>query len=247
MKQSFSICRCKIRILPLFIVICLLALLLRLGFWQLSRAEEKRAFLTRQQEEMQKEALPIAKLLADNKDIRYRQVVLEGYYDAKHQFLLDNQFHNGKVGYAVLTPFILTTDSRTILINRGWVLMNKDRKQLPTISFIPPVGKLSIVGVINSFPHVGLILEGADEPGEGWPSVVQLIDAQKISNKLKQPILGFQVQLLADQPYGYAREWTINTRIPPEKHVAYAFQWFALAITLTLLALWGSCKTHKND
>jgi len=247
MKQSFSICRCKIRILPLFIVIFLLALLLRLGFWQLSRAEEKREFLASQQEEMQKEALPIAKLLADTKDLRHRQVILEGHYDAKHQFLLDNQFHHGKVGYAVLTPFILTADSRVILINRGWVLMNKDRKQLPAISFMPPVGELSIVGVINDFPQVGLILEGADEPGEGWPSVVQLIDTQKISNKLKQPILDFQVQLLADQPYGYVREWKLNARIPPEKHVAYAFQWFALAITLTLLALWGSCKTHKND
>lgn len=247
MKQSFSVYRCKIRILPLFIVICLLALLLRLGFWQLSRAEEKRVFLASQQEEMQKEALPIAKLLAENKDLRHRRVVLEGRYDVKHQFLLDNQFHNGKVGYAVLTPFILAVDSRTILINRGWVLMNKDRKQLPTINFIPPVEELSIAGVINDFPQVGLILEGADEPGEGWPSVVQLIDAQKISNKLKRPILDFQVQLLADQSYGYVREWKLNTRIPPEKHVAYAFQWFALAVTLTLLALWGSCKTHKND
>ena len=178
---------------------------------------------------------------------QYNSSVLEGYYDVKHQFLLDNQFHNGKVGYCVLTPFVLATDGRVILINRGWVLLNKDRKQLPNIGFMPPVGKLSIVGVINYFPQVGLILEGADEPGKGWPSVVQLIDAQKITNKLNQPVLGFQVQLLADQPYGYVREWKVNTRIPPEKHVAYAFQWFALAITLTLLALWGSCKTHKND
>ena len=57
MKQSLSVYRCKIRILPLFIVICLLALLLRLGFWQLSRAEEKREFLANQEEKMQKHSL----------------------------------------------------------------------------------------------------------------------------------------------------------------------------------------------
>ena len=40
MKQSFCIYRCKIKIIPLFVVICLLVLLFRLGFWQLNRAEE---------------------------------------------------------------------------------------------------------------------------------------------------------------------------------------------------------------
>lgn len=247
MKQSFSVCRCKIRILPLFIFIVLLALLLRLGFWQLSRAEEKRDFLANQQEKMQRETLPIARILADNQDSRYQRVLLEGHYDAKHQFLLDSQFHAGKVGYFVLTPFILASGGQVVLVNRGWVLMNKDRKQLPDISFIPSQEKQAIVGIINHFPQVGLVLEGADEPRKGWPSVVQLINPLKITAKLQLPILDFQVQLSAKQPYGYVREWKINARIPPEKHVAYAFQWFALAITLTLLALWGSCKTYKND
>lgn len=247
MKQSFSVCRCKIKILPLFIFICLLALLLRLGFWQLGRAEEKREFLSIQQENMQREVLPINKLLADNKVLRYGRAMLEGHYDTKHQFLLDNQFHGGKVGYFVLTPFVLAQGGQTVLVNRGWVLMNKDRTQLPNISFIPPEEPLSITGIINHFPQVGLVLAGADEPGQGWPSVVQLINTKKIFNKLKQPILDFQVQLSAEQPYGYIREWQVQTRIPPEKHVAYAFQWFSLAVTLTLLTLWGSCRTHKND
>ncbi|GAW85959.1 surfeit locus 1 family protein [Bathymodiolus platifrons methanotrophic gill symbiont] len=247
MKQSFFVYRCRIKILPLLVFVCLLALLLRLGFWQLNRAEEKREFLISQQDRMQRDVFPIAKLLADTKDIRYRRVILEGRYDVEHQFLLDNQVHNGKVGYLVLTPFILSADGQSVLINRGWVLMNKDRRQLPDIDFMPPQGKLSIAGVINNFPQVGLVLEGADEPGKGWPSVVQLINRQKINHKLNRSVLDFQVQLSADQPYGYLREWQVNTRIPPEKHMAYAFQWFALAATLTLLSLWMSCKKQKDD
>jgi surfeit locus 1 family protein len=35
--------------------------------------------------------------------------------------------------------------------------------------------------------------------------------------------------------------------MPPEKHIAYAVQWFALALTLTLLILWISCKKYKDD
>ena len=247
MKQSFSVYRCKISLLPLFIFIFLLALLLRLGFWQLSRAQEKQEFLLNQQRQMQTGALPIAKLLADKTELRYRRVILEGHYDVEHQFLLDNQFHDSKVGYFVLTPFILATGQQTVLINRGWVPMNKDRKQLPEINFMPPQEKQIIVGIINHFPQVGLVLEGADEPGKGWPSVVQLINPQKVTHKLQQPILDFQVQLSVKQPYGYVREWKIKTRMPPEKHTAYAFQWFALAITLTFLAFWLSYKAYKND
>lgn len=225
----------------------MLAILLRLGFWQLSRAEEKREWLVNQAAMMHKELQPIAKLLAKNDALRYRRVIVEGHYDVQHQILLDNQIHKGKVGYFILTPFILAGEGKTILVNRGWQLMDKDRNQLPEIGFMPPTEKISIIGVLNHFPQVGLILEGADEPGKGWPTVVQIINQQKMAQKLQQPIMDFQLQLSADQPYGYVRDWQVHTRMPPEKHTAYAFQWFALALTLTLLALWSSCKTQKND
>ncbi len=247
MKQSYGLHHCKIKIIPLLVFICLFTLLLRLGFWQLSRAEEKREFLENQFQSMQKEVLPITELLMEKKESRYRRVILEGHYDTEHQFLLDNQFHEGKVGYLVLTPFILTATNQTILVNRGWILMDKNRMQLPDIKFTPTQGKLFIEGVINHFPQVGLVLKGADEPQKGWPSVVQLINTEKITHKLHQPIVGFQVQLSSEEPYGYVRDWKITTRMPPEKHIAYAFQWFALAVTLTLLALWGTCRTPKND
>lgn len=234
------------RFLPVIIVVCLLALLLRLGFWQLDRAEEKRELLTNQHEKMQRKPLPLMQLLSENAELRYRRVLLAGHYDSTHQFLIDNQVHDGQVGYFVLTPFILADNQQTVLINRGWVRMDKDRKHLPDISFAPE-DSLSIVGIINHFPQVGLALDGADEPGKGWPSVVQLINIHKITDKLNRPILDFQIQLSAEQPYGYAREWQLNVRIPPEKHVAYAFQWFALAFTLIILSLWGSSKIYKND
>ncbi|GFO71997.1 surfeit locus 1 family protein [Bathymodiolus japonicus methanotrophic gill symbiont] len=239
--------RCKIKIVPLIGFIALLALLLRLGFWQLSRAEEKREFLANQTAMMQKQPQPIGQLLADNKPIRYRRVIAKGHYDVQHQILLDNQIHQGKVGYLVLTPFILAHDPTTILVNRGWVLMDKDRSKLPAIDFIPSTEMIAITGVLNEFPQVGLVLKGADQPSEGWPSKLQIINQQKITSKLGRSIADYQLQLAAGEPYGYVREWHVHTRMPPEKHTAYAFQWFALAATLTLLILWISCKTKKHD
>jgi len=225
----------------------MLALLFRLGFWQLGRADMKREFLRAQEEKMHRPQLPLAVLLAEYQDLRYRRVELTGHYDVSRQILMDNQIYNGKVGYFVLTPFILEADNRLVLVNRGWLSMAKGYRELPDIEFMPPEGSLSLVGVINHFPTVGLVLEGADELTQGWPSVVQTVNTHKVSEKLNQAILDFQVQLLPDQAYGYQRDWQVKTRMPPEKHTAYAFQWFALASTLIFLTLWISCKTQKND
>ncbi|MCF7969836.1 MAG: SURF1 family protein [Methylococcaceae bacterium] len=247
MKLSFFNYSCKINFIPFIAFITVLALLLRLGFWQLSRADIKRAHLADQQEKMQLPPVALPHLLAADDEWRYRQVQLRGHYDVAHQFIVDNQIINGKVGGFVLTPFVLEANNKLVLVNRGWVLMSKDRQQLPKIDFMPPSGQLVLNGILNDFPGVGLVLAGADEPSDLWPSVVQIINSAKIAKKLNQPIFDFQVQLLPDQPNGYARDWQINTRMPPEKHIAYAVQWFALAITLTFLIFWISCKKHKDE
>jgi surfeit locus 1 family protein len=245
MKLIFLGYRCRIKIVPLILFIGLLALLIRLGFWQLDRAEVKRELLQLEQQKQQMQQVPLLQLLTDEQDLRYRKVQLRGYYDSTRQFLIDNQIYLGKVGYFVMTPFILN-DGQIVLVNRGWLPMQQDR-QLPNISLPLVTTEQSIIGVINNFPEVGLVLQGADEPSKGWPSVVQIVNTQKISQKLNHAILDFQVQLLPDQEQGYTRDWQISIKMPPEKHMAYAVQWFALAITLTLLILWISCKKETND
>ena len=247
MKLSFLNYTWKINFIPFIVFIAVLALLLRLGFWQLDRAEVKRAHITAQQEKMLLPPVALIHLLATSDEWRYRQVQLRGHYDVAHQFLVDNQIINGKVGGFVLTPFVLAGNNKLVLVNRGWVAMSKNRQTLPDIDFKPPSGELVLSGMLNHFPGVGLVLAGADDPSDSWPSVVQIINDVKIAKKLNQPIFDFQVQLLPDQPNGYARDWQINTRMPPEKHIAYAVQWFALAVTLTLLILWISCKKYKDE
>jgi len=248
MQLSLSSYTCKIKVIPLLLFIALMALLFRLGFWQLNRAEEKRMIIQEQQSKMQLPEVPLFELMAKTSDLIYRRVQLIGHYDVEHQVLVDNQIHQGQVGYFVITPFVLAGSHQTVLVNRGWVKMPKDRYQLPDIKILATRKDIIVVGVINHFPSVGLILKGADVPSKGWPSIVQIIDAQKMSEKLQRTILDFQVQLVEDQANGYIREWQVVSRMPPEKHIAYAFQWFALAVTLFLLMLWISCKKQiKHD
>ncbi len=219
---------------PLIAYLCLLPLLLTLGIWQLNRAEEKRALLKLQAQRQTSEVLELSAIQPENLESwRYKSVRAIGHYDGNHQFLLDNQVNNGRAGYFVLTPFKLKENSKAVLVNRGWIPLGKSRTDLPDIRVEPD--ETTVSGRINHFPQVGLKLAGAEIPAKGWPAVVQVIDIKVLSKQLDYPLFDFQIELDKTSAYGFTREWQQPTVMTPEKHTAYAVQWFLLALTLTVL------------
>jgi surfeit locus 1 family protein len=229
---------------PTLTYVCLLPLLITLGVWQLGRAEEKRVFLEQQKQGLASEVIELSGAIEiDSEMSRYKKVQVSGHYDQTHQFLLDNQISAGKAGYFVLTPFVVQGEAKAVLVNRGWVPANNDRSILPDIQIKSE--QTVITGRINRFPGVGIKLAGAEIPSDGWPSIVQVVNPQILAKKLAYPLFPFQIELDKDLPEGYKREWHISTIMQPEQHIAYAIQWFALALTLTILFFWYSCR--KND
>jgi surfeit locus 1 family protein len=223
----------------------MMLLLCSLGFWQLGRAEQKAQLLLQQQAAIDSGVINLnLQAIDDVAAVRYRSAGLAGHYDAAHQFLLDNQIVDGKSGYFVLTPFLPDGQRTAILINRGWLAVGGDRNRLPDLAMNTQPSQ--VVGRINQFPSVGIVLKGAEIPTENWPSVVQVVDSKVLSQKLGYEIASFQLELEPIAPEGYKREWKINVAIPPEKHRAYAVQWFGLALTLTALFIWISIKKSSE-
>ena len=234
----------KFKIIPTLVYLCLLPVLLALGMWQLDRSKQKQALLTSQEQAVATETLHLSATIEnDTEALRYRQVDVTGHYDAAHQFLIDNQISDGKVGYFVLTPFILAGETKAVLVNRGWIPLNRNRSVLPDLQVHN--AQATIVGRINHFPSVGIKLAGAETPTESWPSTVQVVDTNVLAKKLGYPLFQFQVELAKELPEGFKREWRSSTIMLPEQHTAYAIQWFALALTLTVLFIWYSFK--QND
>jgi surfeit locus 1 family protein len=231
----------RFKVVPTIAYLVLVSGLLALGFWQLGRSVEKEKFLQVQSERLASESLSITSTTDDNMEsLRYKSASIQGRYDSEHQILIDNQMNAGKVGYFVLTPFILADSKKAILVNRGWVPLNKDRRVLPDVKF---KSEESIIkGRINGFPSVGLKLAGAEVPSKTWPAVVQIVDNQVLAKTIGYPLFQFQLELDKDQANGYVRDWQINLLMTPERHIAYAVQWFGLALTLTVLFVWYSLK-----
>jgi surfeit locus 1 family protein len=235
----------KFEIVPTVAYLCLLPALIALGIWQLERSEEKRAFLELEQRQAASEVLHLSPATEDNPEaLRYRKVEVRGHYDNARQFLIDNQVSDGKPGYFVLTPLILEGAAKAVLVNRGWVPLNRDRSILPDVE----IKKLrtTITGRVNSFPRVGIKLAGADLPTANWPSVVQIADSNILAKTLGYPLFQFQIELDKDLPDGFKREWRTTAIMLPEQHTAYAIQWFALALTLTIIFIWYSFKKNNG-
>ena len=224
----------KFKRMPLLAYFCLLPLLVYLGVWQLNRAEEKRDGLNLQKQGQNSGVVSLSGRMEDGYDaMRYRKIKAIGYYDNQHQFLLDNQVYQGRAGYFVLTPFLLDGESTAVLVNRGWIPIGKSRNELPSISISQK--KITLSGRINRFPRVGLKLEGAEIPTLTWPAVIQVVDTLVIAGQIGYSLLPVQVELDQDAEFGFVRAWHESVVMTPEKHTAYAVQWFLLAITLTLL------------
>jgi surfeit locus 1 family protein len=229
--------------LTLFTVL-LFPVLVRLGFWQLEREQEKLQlqdlYTTRQQEQ----PVDLASLDPEQ-DLQYRQVYVTGNYDNDHVFLLDNKIYQGQVGYEVIVP-LLTKDGMVAFINRGWIPQGPYREQLPDVPAIS--GPVELAGSIYIAVGEQLVL-GNEVAAAGWPKVIQTLDTAGLFmlagyDKGLQ-LFPYSIRLAESSPGVLIRYWPVISTTP-EKHRAYAVQWFAMAAVLLGLFLYSSIRAGSN-
>jgi surfeit locus 1 family protein len=205
------------------LVVCLIPLTVRLGFWQIDRAAEKRAIEEARLASFG--ALPAGEeRLADAPP--FARVRLEGVYDGAHQFLVDNHTRHGAPGYVVVTPFD-TVGGRRLLVNRGWVAAPESRSELPAAP--APDGRLRIIGVLWSASSATTDTSVWDD---GWPKRVGQFDGKRMSAEIGGTIPD-EFRLDEDQP-GSLEPIVLGEEMSATRHMGYAVQWFAMAIALAI-------------
>jgi surfeit locus 1 family protein len=210
---------------PTLAVLALLPLLLWLGFWQLDRAEQKRALLDGFAAG-DRPAVALRDGLASHS--RYTRVRAAGRYRPDRQILIDNMTRDGVAGFYVLTP--LETNDGTVLVNRGWIPKTFGVSELPDVTVSGE--SREVTGRLDRLPRAGLALE--TEPAPGWPRVLQFPSRSEIEAETGLGLVEGMMLLDEGVPDGYARDWQ-PVEFGPDRHLGYAVQWFALSLTLVII------------
>ncbi|AWF79381.1 hypothetical protein BTJ40_00235 [Microbulbifer sp. A4B17] len=198
-----------------------------LGVWQLDRAKQKVLLKTRVENRLSTQPQKISNLSSYQE---YTSVTLEGIYQEKLYFL-DNRTRNGLVGYEVLQVF--STESSDWLINRGWIPGGGNRKILPAIE--PYRGIRSLQGYlypINDEPVDNSTLDPL------FKNRIQRVDVN-FTESIGVINKSWLIRLFADSDTALVTDW-IFFNSNPEKHRAYAFQWFSMSIAVCLLWIYSA-------
>lgn len=215
--------------------------MLWLGFWQLGKSELQRE---RNAEFETADERPLAAAaVADPESLRFRRAVARGRYLGERQLLIDNMVREGRNGFFVVTALELD-DGSTLLVNRGWIPQTPRRE---------PIGDLAVDGAprevagrIGMLPVGGLRLGEPGGTGGPWPRVLQFPTFGDVEAQLGRPVRPWV--LLADPAAddGYARDWRPGG-LPPERHLGYAVQWFAMAFALTVIAIVVGVRSRRTQ
>lgn len=215
---------------PALLTLLVFPLLLSLGFWQLDRAGQKQSlqddFLARYQAE--RVNLNAVDDLPDN--MLWRPVQASGRY-LPQQYLLDNQVARREAGYKVYGILVLSPQQSCLLVEQGWVPAGRDRQLPPQVESLPQTAEVR--GRALPEPATGILLaEHRIEPMTETLFRVQRIDTAELSQHSDCRLLPY---LLRPESATQADPLASMPGIGRERHLGYAFQWFALAATLLVI------------
>jgi cytochrome c oxidase subunit 3 len=141
---------------------------------------------------------------------------------------------DGRAGYFVITPFLLS-DGAWLLVNRGWVPLGVSRAVLPDVGV--SADERTLRGRADHLPAAGIQMGRPAQLTGPFPAVANFpssLDIARLLNETSWSRAAEAVLLDADQPDGYVRQWQAPG-FPPMRHIAYAVQWFGLALALIVI------------
>ena len=220
-----------------------------LGNWQTRRGDQKLA-LQAQADAAERaaglEIQPSRQSIENAAAGLPRKVRVTGVFDPAGTIYLDNRALAGVAGYYVITPLVIGNELPMVLIDRGWKARDLgERAEIAPVP--PPTGRISIEGLAVSRPSA--LLELSSTPNRQVPWIWQNLDYDAYERAAKRSVARFVVRQTgattsSDASDGLRREWP-QPATGMEKHRGYAFQWYALAALIAVLAAYFSWQAWR--
>ena len=208
----------------LLIIMVMLAMI-RLGFWQLARGEQRRVRNEHIVRQMAFDSLPLSDLnmeLIDLEQLLYRVVTVDGTYDYTQQIILHGQKFLGQPGVNIVTPLVLPTSDQAVLVNRGWIpygtAMSADLSEFdePGLHYVSGRVRLSDPGQAYAVatPTAGL----------EW----YRIDITALQGQITYNLLPIYLQQMPhdNDRHDFPKRVALDVELNDGPHLGYAIQWF---------------------
>ncbi|MGX5915417.1 SURF1 family protein [Aliidiomarina sp. Khilg15.8] len=231
---------------PAALVVTLLAIaiMVKLGFWQIDRGLEKQSIIDNHAAGEQASPQRLTTALIEQGDLVTDTVIeTQGEFTPGQYFLIDNQTWNGRVGYQVVALLSSETFAPyTLPVNLGWVPLPGTRDYLPEIQL--PLGEVKVHGRVH-IPAEKPFMLNDQVFTDSLPQRVQYLELEALAEHLEQPIAPFSLLLDEELELGFAREWPVVV-MEPHRHYGYTLQWFGLALAALIIFVVAS-RVNKNS
>lgn len=209
-------------------------IMLGLGTWQAQRLSWKNDLIQRVQERLASPPVPLPASIADPEPFDLRPVTVGGRLLHEREMLLLARPRQGQVGYEVVTPLERADGGPAVLVNRGWVPM--DRRDPATRREGQAGGEVTIRGVARQPVPAGWLqpdnVSGAPPKDYIWRRADTTAMGAAAGLPAVAPLV---VEALPGQVPGGLPAGIEPRAELPNNHLQYAVTWYSLAATLLVI------------
>lgn len=225
-----------------FFLLCLFFFVLTcaLGTWQVHRYQYKQQLLSSYQQNLSEKPQSFLQI-ANKKNIEFQSIIVQGVYLNQLTIVIQNKFHDNKPGFEIITPFRVHGENKLLLVNRGW-LEKKANQTIPKIQNINQEQHITgSIKLLNERQFIlGKNILNANDPTNSI-LMMQKIDIQDIEKATQKEFFPYILRLDPSQSNGFVRDWGVKN-IVPERHMAYALQWYLLALAVFIGFICFCCE-----
>ena len=224
------------------VVLMAFAVLIALGTWQMERRAWKAELIATMEQRLALAPLAVETVLASREAVDFRPLRASGSFRHDREFYLAARSYQGKLGYHVVTPLVLNDGRTTVMVDRGWVPV--DRRDPASRPLGQIAGAVSVTGIARLPPRPGVFTPDNRPEQNQWywidiTAMAQLAGAAQVAP--------FVIDAAADNspgglPIGGQTRITLSN-----DHLQYAITWYALAVVLAVIYLVSLRRRDGGD